>query len=871
MRWLRLSILIVFLGSVSLLQASNFKWEAPPYHVYTYPNGFSLLVIENHANPLVSTVVIVKAGLRNETPENNGVSHMLEHMTFNGTTHRTQKQLYDELDSLGIYLNAHTDFDYTNYLALSYTRYFPKSVEILADMLMNSTFPPEKFEKEKGIIVEEVGKDADRPDYKIDLKFQHFLYRGTPYEMPVIGTVASIQNMKREQVVEYYHRYYQPGNMMAVVIGDVQPEMAKGIFETYFGRATSRPVPRASFSVAHHYPAVEEVDNGKFKYIYLAIPAPTLSNLNYLPFKIVYDYAFGEDGVVIKALKENPELDIQQANVNYEFHPEFAHLTFKFRTGLHTKAATLRRAFIQELEKLALRGIGDEQVDLIQRYMGITDILDRDQIMYYGFFRSQTLAVGGIDAFLKELPGVFQQTPKQVNAFLQQYHRLWSNANAIFQPVEWWKKLPMPEGPKSQQQGGRRFSQVVKDTLKNGLLWVHFRNTDSPVLGIHILFKNRAAWEDSSTVGIADFLHRLYFKGTGSDDEATLKKKLKAIGAEVKTHDNDYIPFDDYYNTPMYSYIRFKTIDPFATQAFQLLRAAIGTPDFSSQTVEAVRREMLGVLQMKNRRASYRAHLGFRQMVFGKRHPLAYPVSGTVETIQNITPADLRRFHLKYVSGNNMIVSVVSGLPTQAVKNLIQQAFGDLPRAATIPAFPSLKPTAGVETDTLQLNKQQAMLYWGYLFDADTLNWNAARVANSLLSGQLAFHLREEQGLAYRLGSSLQSVDDMGLFYVRMGTRPQNLKRAVSGILEEIQRFAQQPLDPGAVTRTKNAMIASMVRRAATRENQAYLLGVTLFNGGSISDYLNRIRNIERVRTEDVDSVRQQFLQWNNYRLFIAR
>ncbi len=871
MMWYLRNSLVLIVMLVVVAWGNTFQWQAPPYQVYRFDNGFSLVVIENHANPLVSTVIVVRAGLRNETPEINGISHMLEHMTFNGTKKRTQEALYNELDSLGIYLNAHTDYDYTNYLALSYSRYFANSVEILADMLMNSTFPPEKFEKEKGIIVEEVGKDADRPDYQIDLAFQRFLYKGTPYEMPVIGTVETIGNMKRQDVVDYYHRYYQPGNMVAVVVGDIQPEKARAIFEKYFGRAKSRPVSQPDIALSRHYPVVHEAENGNGKYIYLAIPAPTLHNLNYLPFQIIYDYAFADDGVVIQALKENAALDIQHVSVNYEVHPEFAHLTFKFRTGKSTQPAALRRAFVQELERLGLQGIAEEDVRVIQQNQAITDILDRDQIMYYGFFRSQVLALGGIEAFLKTVPGILQQQPQTVQTLLTNYHRLWTNPNALFQPVNWWKKMPLPQPPQAQRKGNRPFQQVVKDTLTNGLLWVHFRNTDSPVLGIHVLFRNRAAWEDSGTMGITDLLHRLYFTGSAKSNQRQIQKRLKAIGAEVKTHDNDYIPFDDYYNQPAFSYIRFKTIDPFATEAFALLRENIVTPDFSPQHVEQVKKQLLGVLQMKTRQASYRASLGFRQLLFGAQHPLAFPVSGTVETISAITPDQLRRHHMKYVSGNNMIVSVVSGLPTEVVRRLITQAFGDLPRADVIPQFPPLQATVGQDTVIQEMNKQQAMIYWGYVFPADTLDWSAATVANSLLSSQLAFHLREEQGLAYRLGSVVRPVGTMGQFYVRMGTRPQNLPRALEGILTEIQQFYQQPLNPGMVVRTKNAIIASMVRRTATRENQAYFLGYTLFTGKGISDYLNRVHKIERVTPERVDSVRQQFLQWQNYRLYIVK
>ena len=81
-------------------------------------NGLNLILIENHSSPMIASVITVNAGSVNETAEINGISHMLEHLLFNGTANRTQEQLYDEQDYYGIYNNAHTDRDYTNYIVL---------------------------------------------------------------------------------------------------------------------------------------------------------------------------------------------------------------------------------------------------------------------------------------------------------------------------------------------------------------------------------------------------------------------------------------------------------------------------------------------------------------------------------------------------------------------------------------------------------------------------------------------------------------------------------------------------------------------------------------------------------------------------------
>jgi predicted Zn-dependent peptidase len=121
--------------------SESFQYVFPNYKYHRFANGFEIIMVENHTNPLVASVVVIRTGLRNETPENNGVSHMLEHLIFNGTQRRTQKELYDELDYYGIYLNAQTSEDYTSYMALHHKDYLDQALDIMSDMLFHSTFP----------------------------------------------------------------------------------------------------------------------------------------------------------------------------------------------------------------------------------------------------------------------------------------------------------------------------------------------------------------------------------------------------------------------------------------------------------------------------------------------------------------------------------------------------------------------------------------------------------------------------------------------------------------------------------------------------------------------------------------------------------
>ncbi|MEJ2538098.1 MAG: insulinase family protein, partial [Calditrichia bacterium] len=161
-------------------------------------------------------------------------------------------------------------------------------------------------------------------------------------------------------------------------------------------------------------------------------------------------------------------------------------------------------------------------------------------------------------------------------------------------------------------------------------------NTDNAVLAMHFLFKNRSAFEPADQTGIADFLHHALFKSSKDYPSEQLEFQIKNIGAEIKAYDWDFIPYDDYYNVPEYSYIRFVTLDQFFDDAMKIAADNILYPNLDSVFSET-KTQMEQLAARKAKSASETAKLGFMKMALGENNPLTYPVSGTPATIENIS------------------------------------------------------------------------------------------------------------------------------------------------------------------------------------------------------------------------------------------
>jgi len=226
---------ILFLLFFGLNSAISLAAE-PKIETVVLDNGLKVTMIQVKENPVIASILVMKVGLKHETKAINGVSHLLEHLAFNGTTKRTQKQLYDDFDKIGCYNNASTGDHYTGYYILTKKEFFNKAIEIQQDMLFNSTIPENKIVKEKKIVLQEIRKDRMSPYFQKDKIIRNHLFPGTPYGMKVIGDEKSVEGIKRESIVNFYKKYYSPKNCVALVIGDFEFDSIKKTLNNSIGK-----------------------------------------------------------------------------------------------------------------------------------------------------------------------------------------------------------------------------------------------------------------------------------------------------------------------------------------------------------------------------------------------------------------------------------------------------------------------------------------------------------------------------------------------------------------------------------------------------------------------------------------------------------
>lgn len=187
--------------------------------------------------PEMETVALgvwADVGTRHEDLQHNGVAHMVEHMMFNGTPTRTSRQIAEAVEDVGGQINAYTSREVTAYYIHLLKNDMPMAMDILSDILQRPTFPDKELEKERDVIIQEIGMTNDTPDDVVFDHYQETAYPGQALGAPILGRADIIANMKKETLYDYVHRFYTPQKLVISAAGNVDHDSFVDTARTMF-------------------------------------------------------------------------------------------------------------------------------------------------------------------------------------------------------------------------------------------------------------------------------------------------------------------------------------------------------------------------------------------------------------------------------------------------------------------------------------------------------------------------------------------------------------------------------------------------------------------------------------------------------------
>lgn len=225
--------------------------------IHTLPNGLRVAV--NHAPGNVSYAgLIVNAGSRDECPDHYGLAHFVEHTVFKGTLNRSSWHISNRMEAIGGELNAYTFKEGTAIYTIAPAGYEERTLELLTDLVNNSTFPQPELNREREVIIEEINSYLDNPSEAIFDQFEELIYAGSPLAHNILGTPESVRAIQSEDCKNFVGRYYSPRNMAGFISTPARPDKVVRLLEKYFG-TFDRPYNKPERLVPPTAPRFDEV------------------------------------------------------------------------------------------------------------------------------------------------------------------------------------------------------------------------------------------------------------------------------------------------------------------------------------------------------------------------------------------------------------------------------------------------------------------------------------------------------------------------------------------------------------------------------------------------------------------------------------
>lgn len=397
-----------------------------PAYTYRLSNGLGVILQPIPITDSATVDVWVQTGGRNEPLEWLGLSHFLEHMVFKGSERLAPGELDRAIEGRGGVTNAATSQDYTHYYITVAAGDLAESLPYLAEVVLRAGIPADEFELERQVVLEEIRRAADNPDYNAYQQLMQTAYGDHPYGRPVLGTPESLMNLTPEIMRTYHRSWYRPEHMTVVVTGGIDPERALALVEEQFGDACSGAALRIPLAPPQPRPQGilrQESTHPRLEQARLLLAWPTVSAHHWqeacgleILASILGD---GRTSRLVHLLREQrgwvrnvgcSSMVLKEGGlfcISAQLDPE--HLSRVETTILH------------EIEKLQQDGIGQAELDRSRRILTHEFLFSAESpsqlASIYGYYET----LGGVHRIQEYLELLQSFTPTQVRELAQQY------------------------------------------------------------------------------------------------------------------------------------------------------------------------------------------------------------------------------------------------------------------------------------------------------------------------------------------------------------------------------------------------------------------------------------------------------------------
>jgi zinc protease len=838
-------------------------------------NGLTVIVRENNAVPLTSVTTHVKVGYFDEPDRVSGIAHVIEHMFFKGTERRGVGQIAKETKALGGSLNAYTSYDRTVYHTVVPADNAAGAMAIQADALLNPVFDAEELAREIEVVLQENDRKLDNPPAVVQEQLYATAFARHRMRRWRIGTAEGLRRLSRDDVVDFYSKYYQPSNVILAVVGQFEREEMLAQIVGIYGDAPDTPVQREpgpieppqtglrydwqrgpieqpQVAIGYHVPGIDGDDSDVFALEVLSavLTGGRAARLNW--------YLRDEQGL------------INSAAASYLAYGDLGYFMLRLET---TDPGAAQIGAFGELDRIRRFGITEEElararVQIAQAYYhrvetvgGIADEVALQEA--YGdwkrmnFFLEGVQAVSGDDILrvaseylTRDNLSVFEYLPESMPRALSSAEFEASVLDQVPLNIVERSIDELEVSAQVQLLDDELVMDVTQPLVRRSIRGGLDVTIDAyiaedhrlPLVSFGIFFPGGRRYETAENAGITDLMLRTALRGTRRLNTADISRRLENAGARIEVvNEADF-----------YGYVLDGVSGQIDT-ALDILMEVLQEPTFLDPVVEqekAFQQARIRRLHEDNLRQPIQM---FMSTLFDD-HSYARPRTGSEESVMALTSNDLIEWHRDQqrtvvplivmagdIRGTGLLASIAETLTNEDLsqRNIENLAFPDAP--------------LNQEEDVHTSGRRQSALVYGTMVgpytDEDRFPLTVIGNVLSGLGGRLFETIREEQGLAYTVRIYKSFMAKAGAFFAYTAFSPENEAAVRESLQSEFDRLIADGITDEELEKAVNYSIGVHEMGRQTRRGRVLELAHALVAGveaSTVDAYPILIRQVDR-------------------------
>ena len=793
---------------------SEIPSSPPGVTLTTLENGLVIIVREDHSAPVVSAQAWCMTGSVHEGKWlGAGLSHVLEHMLFKGTTTRPGSRIDQEVQEAGGSMNAYTSFDRTVYHIDVPNTGAHTAIDILCDIMQHATLPPDELAKEMDVIRREMDMGHDDPGHRASRRLFETAYTRSPYRFTVIGYPDIFNELKPDDIHGYYREKYAPNNVFYVVVGDVKNGEVIAQIHTAYEKTKAKALSQVVLPEEPRQTAprqiVEEapIELGHFHFAW-HIPElrhPDVPILDVLAVLL----GCGRSSRLYQQVREKQGV-VHHIDA-WTYNPGNPGLFGMSAIADADKFSVARDAMLVEVEKMKSSPVSSEELGkAVKQFISATLATRKTMDGQAGDLGGSWLAANDLTFSEHYLAAVKQVTPADLQRVARQYLTPENRTLYALLPDGAAPKIPADVEVSSDQP-------IQKIELANGLCLLVKENHRLPFVEFRAAFKGGVLAEAAGNNGITQLLAKMLPKGTKRRSAEKIATEIESVGGNIDSYGG---------NNSFGVNIEVLSSD-FAT-GLDLLADVLLNPVFPADALEREREVQIAGIRARKDDLLKSAGFAMRQALFGNTGYGLDPL-GTEKTVSKFQAADLRSFHKKLTVPNNCVLAIYGDVKTTEVKAAVEKAFVNWKANSTLPAFNSQLSTLNSAKRVEEVrDKKQAVLVIGFpgttMFDDDRYPLELIQEACSDLGSRLFLRIRDKLGLAYYVGAQNFAGLVPGYFAFYTGTEPSKAGLVEKELLKEAELLRTEGLTAGELKRSKAKIIG---QKKISRQELGHLASMT--------------------------------------------